>query len=294
VNSLLAARIMVNVVLGICVAGCNTFFELEPTGLDPEPPPDQDGDTLRDEVDNCPAAANSDQVDDDGDGFGDACDLCPAHPTNTNHDEDGDLRGDECDACPVDPDFQNDGDDDGVGDECDNDAATANNLVLFDPFIVLGPAWEPNGTPWQASGDAAAPTAQAADGALLRYTSATISGSKAWWVRMTMSSLEPWNGDEFGVDLVDASSGMRVSGCRVTCAGTSCTLDVYPPSADLPVVVSAVPTASLAFNRTPFLAGCVFDGHVASESSGLPASQTLQIVLVGSPKVRFRHVALWQ
>ena len=37
--------------------------------------PDSDGDGVGDAVDNCPAAANPDQVDTDGDGIGDVCDL---------------------------------------------------------------------------------------------------------------------------------------------------------------------------------------------------------------------------
>lgn len=38
---------------------------------------DQDGDGMRDAVDNCPTTPNPDQADTDGDGVGDACDNCP-------------------------------------------------------------------------------------------------------------------------------------------------------------------------------------------------------------------------
>jgi hypothetical protein len=38
---------------------------------------DSDGDGVLNEVDNCPAVANPNQVDSDGDGFGDACDETP-------------------------------------------------------------------------------------------------------------------------------------------------------------------------------------------------------------------------
>src|SRR5690606_12565481 len=38
--------------------------------------PDADGDTVPDEVDNCPTTSNVAQIDLDGDGVGDVCDLC--------------------------------------------------------------------------------------------------------------------------------------------------------------------------------------------------------------------------
>lgn len=47
---------------------------------------DDDGDLLADLCDNCPAVANSDQVDSDNNGIGDACDsqdLCPPTPAGT-------------------------------------------------------------------------------------------------------------------------------------------------------------------------------------------------------------------
>ena len=52
--------------------------------LNPPPlqnPDDKDGDGVKNDTDNCPAVANSDQADFDGDGVGDLCDLCPlSHP----------------------------------------------------------------------------------------------------------------------------------------------------------------------------------------------------------------------
>jgi hypothetical protein len=58
---------------------------------------DEDGDGIRDNVDNCPNVPNPDQTDSDGDGVGDACDNCPnvANPDQADNDHDG--VGDACD-----------------------------------------------------------------------------------------------------------------------------------------------------------------------------------------------------
>jgi hypothetical protein len=59
---------------------------------------DLDGDTLTDDMDNCPLAANALQEDLDTDGTGDACDRCP---NDALDDVDGDLACGDVDNCPV-------------------------------------------------------------------------------------------------------------------------------------------------------------------------------------------------
>jgi hypothetical protein len=109
--------------------------------------PDQDGDAIRDSADNCPAAANADQLDTDGDAQGDACDGdddgdgvadgADNCQTTVNADQgnlDGDAQGDACDAdddgdgaadgadnCPTSNADQLDSDGDAQGDACDGD-----------------------------------------------------------------------------------------------------------------------------------------------------------------------------
>jgi hypothetical protein len=61
---------------------------------------DKDMDTIRDENDNCPEAANIGQSDKDNDAIGDACDVCPEDAGN---DVDNDGICAAVDICPDDP-----------------------------------------------------------------------------------------------------------------------------------------------------------------------------------------------
>ena len=77
-----------------------------------EPDSDVDGDTINDDVDNCPGVENTDQANGDGDQFGDACD--------TDLDNDGIINdNDNCDT--VENADQADFDRDDIGDVCDPD-----------------------------------------------------------------------------------------------------------------------------------------------------------------------------
>ena len=80
---------------------------------------DDDGDSLKDWEDNCPAVYNPNQTDADNDQVGDSCDNCPAIANADQSDIDSDGVGAECDNCPLvyNPD-QADADSDGIGDAC--------------------------------------------------------------------------------------------------------------------------------------------------------------------------------
>ena len=128
---------------------------------------DSDGDSVPDDLDNCPTLANFDQANNDGDSQGDACDSdddndgvsdtpdnCPTVANASQADIDGDGLGDACDPdndndkvpdaidnCPTVANMdQLNSDADAQGDACDSDDdndhvpdATDNCQVVFNP-----------------------------------------------------------------------------------------------------------------------------------------------------------------
>ena len=122
------------------------------------PPPDADQDSVPDVKDNCPAAANWDQMNGDKDRLGDACDNCSTVANNDQADTDHDGQGDVCDDdldgdgkpnagdnCPAaaNPD-QADGDGDGAGDLCDNCPALRNSDQQDTDLDLMGDACDPD------------------------------------------------------------------------------------------------------------------------------------------------------
>jgi len=98
-----------------------------PASLVPTPPDDQDCDSVKDGIDNCPPAGandfstrNPDQTDTDADGFGDRCDS----------DDDGDGRADDADNCrTIANPGQEDANGDGRGDACANIDSDQDGLI---------------------------------------------------------------------------------------------------------------------------------------------------------------------
>ncbi len=89
---------------------------------------DTDGDSITDNIDNCPNVANQDQLDTDSDGVGNVCDT----------DDDGDGVSDADDNCPLiaNPN-QEDADSNGVGDACDDDDDDDDGILDVDDNCPL-------------------------------------------------------------------------------------------------------------------------------------------------------------
>lgn len=105
---------------------------------------DPDGDDIHSDVDNCPYAANPDQIDTDQNGTGDVCEG----------DADSDGVADEADNCQTTPNpNQEDTDGDGVGDVCDNCVEASNPDQTDCDGNGVGEACEPPGILWTAYND---------------------------------------------------------------------------------------------------------------------------------------------
>ena len=113
------------VLVGQCVAQLDTDGDAAGDECDD----DDDGDLIKDAVDNCPLVTNHDQLNTDHDGLGDACDP--------DDDNDGILDG--VDNCPlVENANQLDTNTDGVGDACEDDSDGDGILNNTDncPFVA--------------------------------------------------------------------------------------------------------------------------------------------------------------
>ncbi len=89
--------------------------------------PDDDGDAVLNEIDNCPAAHNVSQLNTDGDPQGDVCDA----------DDDNDEVPDAQDAFPLNPDESVDTDGDGIGNNADPDDGNDDVFDTADNCTVI-------------------------------------------------------------------------------------------------------------------------------------------------------------
>lgn len=161
---------------------------------------DGDGDTVPDDLDNCPAVPNSGQENADGDTIGNACDSCPFDSANdsdadsvcgnadncpaaanTNQqNSDGDSLGNACDPCPN--DAANDADVDGVCGNLDNCPTTSNTTQANSDTDLLGNACDncpvvANQTQADTDGDGAG---DACDPVLYQGVLTSPSSSMRW------------------------------------------------------------------------------------------------------------------
>jgi hypothetical protein len=98
------------------------FADLDKDGFADCIDPDDDGDSVADDSDNCPLLPNPTQADADGDGFGDECDLGCFLEGLGEFETDCDSVPEAADNCPKAPNpDQADADADGAGDACDLD-----------------------------------------------------------------------------------------------------------------------------------------------------------------------------
>jgi hypothetical protein len=133
---------------GLVGAACAQDSDCDEAGVCSLAQENGDGDPFGDACDNCPSVDNADQADADDDGEGDACDdedddgepyetdNCPAHPNGPDLGTCSEglpgqcAQNSDCDddpgdgVCSLD---QEDGDNDNVGDVCDNCTDTPNN-----------------------------------------------------------------------------------------------------------------------------------------------------------------------
>jgi hypothetical protein len=292
----------------LLLLGCNQVFGIEDTL--PPAASDFDHDGIDDTRDDCPTAANADQVDTDHDGFGNACDPCPmgaqsgsdadmdgvddacdACLTGSNGDEDGDSALDGCDVCPGLAGAQIDSDGDGLGDACDPDTVDTSgsgpitqHRTFFDSFDPPADGWEFGFEHWVTAGGSmslAAPPLSAFHGPW--NPAAVVDGTG--WVASTLldTPAAPADNDVIGLFTYRAD-GSYTNQCALRYSTGAWKLEgtatVVPVGPQLLVTMYARPAAGGIYVY------CVFDGSTPYIRA-TPTPAAFYPAITGSPGARF-------
>ncbi len=154
-----------------------------PVDLPTDCPNDVDCDNVADGIDNCPTIANENQFN-----------------------EDGDFPGDACDKCPPFDDAGQDGDGDGVGDDCDPHPNAGGDVIEhFIGFREMPAGWVAAGSFTVAGGDG---IATGAAGEIVTLMTPTPANTHYLvWAEATLDSIAGTSLGAIGVSALHAPGG---------------------------------------------------------------------------------------
>lgn len=289
-------------VLLLGLTGCQLVFGLDgPTPLPGDGPlvlEDDDDDGIANDADNCPALANTDQLDGDDDGIGDACDDCDrclACSVGPSHDEDGDHLADGCDNCPgIANEAQGDEDGDELGDLCDPGQGTQQHRLLFWGFPTIE-SWVPP-EDWQIVDGAATPD-PALDQVIRMTRFGTLVQANIPWsfeVGLELPSNVP-DGKIVGVrPVADTGIGSFIS-CSLLSDGGAWKLSAggqqVPTSTEAPVVLRLHANGTLGTDTTTCT---IVGGGTTMDSQSAPMAYPLAPQLFMHPGAGVRYIEVIQ
>lgn len=189
--------------------------------------------------------------DDDGDGVKNAVDNCRAKPNPMQENEDGDAEGDACDNCPP---FVSDGrdkDGDGVGDLCDPRPSDAGDAIaLFEGFNAMPAGWTATGM-WSVADGKLVSIAQNTELSTIVVPYASTP-DQTIYTSATITALTGIAGGSIGVvDRFDGDTGLHCGGGRTVSTGLLALIDaangLFLDSVQHPFTVGT--TYALRFDR---------------------------------------------
>ncbi|MBK9033087.1 MAG: thrombospondin type 3 repeat-containing protein [Myxococcales bacterium] len=193
---------------------------------------DRDGDTVPDDIDNCPDVANRLQRDTDGDRLGDLCDSCPNVAVTTPANVDGD----------------------GLDDACDLDLTARQCIAWFDPFRGTSAAHytvpsngHDNGA-WVFADDGLRQDAAATSDALL-VTTATFAAPRVRVAATVLTTMPPANDAGVNPDFYNVGLWLHVTPTSHPLPD-GCLVEVTDPVSAAPASLSLVRTVNGAATST--------------------------------------------